>query len=148
MVHQGESLALGLEAGDDCPSVHAELDELEGDAPTHGFLLLREIDNSAAAFTDLLEQFVPANQVAGFFQLNPLGKSIDRRIWQKRLGGLVGVEQRFDSLAQFCILAASGVKVIEQVDSWRQFESLLENFPGAFGRRVHFGGNESAEAGF
>ena len=32
MVHQGQRLALGLEAGDDLVRVHADLDELQGDA--------------------------------------------------------------------------------------------------------------------
>ena len=67
MVHQRQRLAFGFEAGDDLPGVHAQLDDLEGDAAAHRFLLLGHIDHAAAAFADLLEQLVAANAVAGLF---------------------------------------------------------------------------------
>ena len=36
MVHQGQGLALGLEAGEDLARVHAGFDELQGDGATNG----------------------------------------------------------------------------------------------------------------
>ena len=67
MVHQRQRLPLGFEAGDDLLGVHAQLDDLERDAAAHRFLLLGHVDDAAAAFADLLEQFVAANPVAGLF---------------------------------------------------------------------------------
>ena len=66
VLHEGEGLPLLLEAGDDFLRVHAELDDLEGDAPPHGLLLLGHPDGAKAAFADLLEEFVGADAVAGF----------------------------------------------------------------------------------
>jgi hypothetical protein len=60
MVHQRQRLALRLEPGHDLSRIHAQLDDLEGHAPSHGFLLLRHEHHPAAAFTNLLQQFVAA----------------------------------------------------------------------------------------
>ena len=68
MVHQRQSLPLRLEPGDDLRGVHAQLDDLERDAAAHRLLLLRHIDNSAAAFADFLEQLVMVNLVARIFR--------------------------------------------------------------------------------
>ena len=68
MIHQRQRLAFGLEPGDDVFGVHAQLDDLEGDLPAHRLLLLGHINHAATAFADLLQQFVAANPVAGFFQ--------------------------------------------------------------------------------
>src|SRR6185503_9795163 len=67
MVHHRQRLAFGLEARDDLPGVHAELDDLQGHAAAHGFLLFGHEDHAAAAFADLLEKFVAADTVAGLF---------------------------------------------------------------------------------
>ena len=66
MIHQGQRLPLGFEAGDDLLGVHAQLDDLERDPAANRFLLLGHINHAAAAFADLLEQFVAADAVAGF----------------------------------------------------------------------------------
>ncbi len=55
MVHHGQGLPLGLEAGDDLPGVHARLDDLEGDLALHGAGLLGHVDGAHAAFADLLQ---------------------------------------------------------------------------------------------
>ena len=47
--------------------VHAELDELERHAPADRFFLFGHIDDAAAAFADLLEQFVVPDVIAGDF---------------------------------------------------------------------------------
>jgi len=67
MVHQRQRLAFGFEAGDDLFGVHAQLDDLEGDAAADRLLLLGHIDDTAAAFADLLKEFVAADTVAGLF---------------------------------------------------------------------------------
>ena len=66
MVHQCQRLPLGFKTGDDILGVHAQLDDFEGHQSANGFLLLGHIDHPAAAFTDLLEQFVMADPVANF----------------------------------------------------------------------------------
>ena len=69
MIHHGQRLPLGLEAGDDLLGVHAQLDDLERDAAAHRLGLLGDIDHAAAAFADLLQQLVAANGLADGFVL-------------------------------------------------------------------------------
>jgi hypothetical protein len=58
VVHHGQGLPLGLEAGHDLLGVHALLDDLEGDLAFDGLLLLGQPDLSHAALAELLEQAV------------------------------------------------------------------------------------------
>ena len=67
MVHQGQGLPLGLEAGDDLLRVHAGLDELDGDQALDRLGLLGHPDRAHAAFADLFEQLVRADDRAGAF---------------------------------------------------------------------------------
>ncbi len=67
MVHQGQRLPLGLEASDDLSRIHPQLDDLEGDAAFDRFALLGHIHHAKAAFTDLFQQLVAANQCARLF---------------------------------------------------------------------------------
>ena len=67
VVHDGERLPLGLEAGNDLAAVHAGLDDLEGDFALDRLGLLGHEDRAHAAFADLLEQFVRADLRAGGF---------------------------------------------------------------------------------
>ena len=67
MVHHGQRLPLGFEAGDDLLGVHAQLDDLERDAAADRFLLLGHVDNPATAFADLLQQLIAADLIADFF---------------------------------------------------------------------------------
>ena len=67
MIHHGQRLPLGFEAGDDLLRVHAQLDDLERHAAAHRFLLLGHVNHAAAALADLFQQFVAANPVAGLF---------------------------------------------------------------------------------
>ncbi len=64
MVHEGQGLALGLEAGDDLAGVHAGLDDLECDLAADRFLLLGHVDGAHAPFADLLEQLVRPDPAA------------------------------------------------------------------------------------
>ena len=61
MVHQGQGLALGLEAGEDLAAVHAGLDELQRDRAPDRLGLLGHVDRAHAAFADRLQQLVGAD---------------------------------------------------------------------------------------
>jgi hypothetical protein len=54
VVHQGQGLSLGREAGEDFPGVHARLEDLESDHAADRLLLLGQVDDAKAAFPDLL----------------------------------------------------------------------------------------------
>ena len=62
VVHQGQGLPLGLEAGEDLAAVHAGLDDLQGDHALHRLGLLGHVDGAHAAFADLLQQLVGADR--------------------------------------------------------------------------------------
>ena len=105
MVHQRQRLPLGLEAGDDLLGVHAQLDDLERDAAADRLLLLGHVDHAAAAFADLLQQFVAANLVAGLFrrgQFEPY-RRLNRRFIQEAFGPVEVTEQLVHLPAQFDI---------------------------------------------
>ena len=61
MVHDGQGLALGFEAGDDLGRVHARLDDLEGNRALDRVLLLGHVDDAHAPFADLLQELVGAD---------------------------------------------------------------------------------------
>ena len=65
MVHHRQGLPLGLEAGDDLPRVHARLDDLQRDGPLDRLGLLGHEHDAHAAFADLLQQLVRADDRAG-----------------------------------------------------------------------------------
>ena len=67
MVHHRERLPLGLEPGDDLPAVHAQLDDLEGDAAFDRLALLGHPDFAEAAFADLFQQLVAADHLGRGF---------------------------------------------------------------------------------
>ena len=48
-----------------CSRVHARLDDLERDLAAHGLRLLGHVDDAHAAFADLLQQLVAADDSAG-----------------------------------------------------------------------------------
>ena len=63
MIHQREGLALGVEAGQHVPRVHAPLDQLERHRPPDGCVLLRLVDDPHPAFTDLPQNTVGTDTV-------------------------------------------------------------------------------------
>ncbi len=65
MVHQGQRLALSLEAGDDGLRIHPYFDDLERHAAAHGRLLFRHPDGAEATFADSFDQNVASDPVAG-----------------------------------------------------------------------------------
>jgi hypothetical protein len=68
VVHHGQRLAFCFEARDDITGVHAQLDDLEGDAAADRLFLVRDIHHPTAALPDFLAQLVTANAVAGLFE--------------------------------------------------------------------------------
>ena len=77
MVHHGQGLALGLEPGDDLLRIHARLDDLQRHLAAHGLRLLGHVDDAHAAFADLLQQLVGADDRAGDVSMRR--RMIDRR---------------------------------------------------------------------
>jgi hypothetical protein len=65
VVHERQSLSLGLEAGDDLGRVHSRLDDLQGHLATNGLHLLREPDLSHASFAETLEKAVASEGISG-----------------------------------------------------------------------------------
>ena len=58
VVHEGQRLPLGLEAGNYRLGVHARRDDLEGHAAAHRFLLLGQVDDAETAFTKPAEDSI------------------------------------------------------------------------------------------
>jgi hypothetical protein len=58
VIHQGERLALGLEAGDDLLRVHAGLDHLHRNAAAEGLGLLRQVHRAHAALPEQLDDVI------------------------------------------------------------------------------------------
>ena len=61
VVHEGEGLALGLEAGHHFLRLHAQLDDLEGHPARHRLHLLGQVDDAHAALAQHLEEPVGAD---------------------------------------------------------------------------------------
>ena len=101
MVHHGQRLPLGLEAGDDLPAVHAGLDDLERDAAADRLVLLGHVDDAHAPFADLLEELVRPDAVAGPLagRLVRPGEAVGAAL-EDAGGPVVGLEQPLDAPAQ------------------------------------------------
>ena len=132
MVHQCQRLAFGFEAGDDLFGVHAELDDLERDPATDRFLLIGHIDDAAAAFTDLLEEFVAADSVAGLFGNGhePCASRPNESSGQgqERAGLFVVRQQILHRLTQ-CVVAGAGLgQESVALRACRTFQGGGENF--------------------
>ena len=69
VVHHGQGLTLGLEAGDHLLGVHAQLDDLQGDRPLDRVLLLGQIDGAEPTLAEQLEELVAADDRAGSFSV-------------------------------------------------------------------------------
>ncbi len=61
MVHERQGLPFRFEPGDNLPGIHAGLDDLEGDLAAHRLFLFGHEDDAEAAFAELLEQLVRAD---------------------------------------------------------------------------------------
>jgi hypothetical protein len=142
MIHHGQRLPLGLEAGDDLLGVHAELDDLEGDAATNGFDLLRDIHHATTAFADPLQQLVAPNGLADGL-VRSLGNSNLQRGWraagqvgQCRVRLFVSGEEGVQPLAQGGVAQASAVEKRRALRGGL-FQSQREKGSFPFLRRRH-----------
>ena len=54
-------MPFGFEAGDDLSGVHAGFDDFQGDLAVDRLFLLGHVDDAHAAFADLLQEFVGAD---------------------------------------------------------------------------------------
>ena len=67
MIHHGQGLPLGLKAGDDLAAVHACLDDLQGNLALDRVSLLGHENGAHAAFAELLQELVRADDRAWVF---------------------------------------------------------------------------------
>src|SRR5436309_7087055 len=79
MIHEGEGLALVLEARDDLPCVHAELNDFEGDLAPDGGELLSQVNDATAAFAEFLDEQIGTDLVPSFFRDECLGGLVRER---------------------------------------------------------------------
>ena len=116
MVHEGQRLPLGLEAGDDSLGVHAQLDNLERHSAADGLLLLGHVHRPAAAFPDLLEEFVGTDPVSGLLgerhgQTEGQLGGWDDRLFEEPFGMLVGLEELLNLGAQRGVASAGTIQI-------------------------------------
>ncbi len=124
MVHHGQGLAFGLEAGDDLAAVHAGLDDLERDLAADRLLLLGHVDDAHAAFADLLEQLVRADDRAGLFRERRGGcRRLGGRSVQDAARGVVGGQEGLDALPQRVVAAAGALQVGRAFGPGRFFQN-------------------------
>ena len=113
VVHQRQSLTLGLKAGDELARVHSLLDDLHRHTPFDGPQLLGQINDTHAAFAKLLQQLVRPDHGTGnhgdLLILRDL--QLRRGRFQKTIGLLVRGQQRIDSLPKSRVIAANFVQV-------------------------------------
>ena len=147
MVHQRQRLPLGLEAGDDLLGVHAQLDDLEGHAPPDRLALLGHPDHAEAAFAELLEKLVAADDRAEFFR-----KRLVKRRWMELIsscpheaaGFVMRIKQRLDASAKLVV----GTGLQQEGFPFRWIGSgnrLVEEAPFNFGNFLHGGGSVLVE---
>ena len=115
MIHHRESLPLGLEPGNDLPAIHAQFDDLEGDATFDRLALLGHPDFAEAAFAELLEQFVAAEHLRRGclrreieFENGPI--SLQRRLLHESILVKMIGQQGFHPGPQHRLLAAGAVQ--------------------------------------
>ena len=114
VVHQGQGLPLGLEAGDYLPRVHAEFDDFHRDFAADRFLLLGHVDIAEASLADPFEKFVAADQAAWVFGV---GDRIGHRIalkhrrFEKTARPLVRGQQPLDAIAKFEVVPTGLIQV-------------------------------------
>jgi hypothetical protein len=110
--HHREGLAFGLEAGDDLPRVHAELDDLEGDLALDGLGLVRGEDDAETTLAEAFEKVIAA--AADVRALRGVGLAADGVVCRADVvgegfdaeGGLVAAEEEVDQVAQGTVVAA------------------------------------------
>ena len=97
VVHQGQGLSLGLEAGDHLVGIHTGLDDLQGHSSPDGTLLLGHVDDAHAPFADLSQELVGADAARASDSGQRLcGREIRGARSSVEGGGRLWVEDRCD----------------------------------------------------
>jgi hypothetical protein len=112
MVHHGQRLPLGLEAGDDLLGIHPGLDHLEGNNALERPHLLGPEDRAHAPFADLLQQPVGSDVRTRTFEQRLIpgcGHIGQRDIEEKTILALMLGKQSLNAAAQILIRPAGGV---------------------------------------
>ena len=91
VVHQGQGLAFGLEAGENLTGIHARLDYLEGDLALNRLLLVGKIDDATPTLADFLQQLVATNAATRLFG-HGNARLASRLFGEELLASLVGAE--------------------------------------------------------
>jgi len=130
MVHQGESLALGLEARNDALGTHPQLDDFEGDAAADRLLLLCHVNRPTAAFADLLEQLVTPDAVArAFGDGGNLDGGLVFAVGQKTARRFLGLQEFLDIRPQGRVASTRLVQVGLASCPGRDLRRYVENRP-------------------
>src|SRR5262245_66626586 len=116
MVHQRQSLPLGLKARNYRAGIHARLDDLDGYAAKHWLQLLRHEHDAKAPFADLLEQLVGPNLRAGAFGQQLLNSGRNPKTWRwgfkKVLDFGIHFQKSFNLAAKRCVAGTCTIKEI------------------------------------
>ncbi len=109
VVHQGQGLPLGLEAGDDLPRVHAELDDLQRHLAADRLLLLGHVDDAEASLADSFQQFVAADRLARFCARRRSVQRIDLQLrrFEKTARPRMGRQQPLDAITKLGVVRTS-----------------------------------------
>jgi hypothetical protein len=133
MIHHRERLSFGLEPGDDLPAVHAQLDDLEGNAAFDRLALFGHPDFAEAAFADLLQQLVAANHLGrgfgkgGFDGGGPL--SLEGGSGQETVAGKMFFQQLVHLAAESDIPGARPLKIGRTRLRRAHLQGFQEDFP-------------------
>src|SRR5262245_7939773 len=113
MVHQGESLALGLKAGDHLARVHAGFDELERDQALDGLRLLGHVHRAHAAFADWFDELEGADDRTKSLRYGFINSAADTRsrLFEKAAGPVLRGQHLFHATAKIGIAGAGPVEV-------------------------------------
>src|SRR5208282_5670811 len=112
VVHHGQGLPLGREAGQNSLGVHARLDDLHGDGAFYRFGLQGHKHDAHAAFADLFDELVAADGLAGFLSDGTVVGGVGRgRGLQEALGAFTFAKQGGNSLQKIAIGSADLLQV-------------------------------------
>ena len=129
VVHQGQRLPLGLEARDHLLGVHAQLDDLQGHLAADRLLLLGHVDVAEAAFADLLQELVGADQRADVFfdRADVFTGAARLRPSEKAARISVCLQQSLHMPSQVGVAAAGGVQIVGPIFGCLLIQRLTEN---------------------
>jgi hypothetical protein len=67
VVHQRQRLLLGFKTGNNLLGIHTRLDDLQGNLPPDGLMLLGKVDDAHTALPQNLQQLIAPNLSTGCF---------------------------------------------------------------------------------